>query len=866
MEPMQFARCPIWLVLLLSSLGSLAWAKSETASSLIWTVVRADCDFRILRHQADQPGHLEDTTSEHLRVRASAGTYIYLQRDLPKARVLDDLQLGLWLKSDRRGLQIFGRIVLPKTIDPKTGKPLHVLLPGGFYEHVGQWQLVHLVDTPKELLRQRRILRAERKIPIDLQGAYLDGVVVNVFGGPGTTEAWLGEAVQRGRVSPDATPLPSEVAVVDYQQPVDLPPPEHVGTRLLVNQRPFFPLVIEHNGESWELLREMGFNTVYLRESPTAEQLSEAKQTGLWIICPPPPNHHPELPTQAPILAWHCGDDRVPQEVRSARLERLRQRPGPARPLIGMANENQWQTSRELDILLRQCLPLGTTFELSNFGPWLQQRTRLARPGTPFWTVIQTQLPDSLAGQVHGLLRYPSPVPRRVQVEQVRQLTLAAVAAGSRGLWFQSDCSLEDANPDQAWRRWLLERVVAELSLVEPWAMGGRQLGTITGTQPSVRVESLTTERSRLLITTDQQKGSQFVVPPQQDGNTLIIPGVPDSTVVYVLTPVELMTAKHARISGGVRIDLDFETSMALLVLTEDPLVVTHLNRVIRTLRPRMVELEQQLADQMLRDFEQLKARELLNRPEWVREWDAARMALQTCRKLSDSGDYAAAYRFGRRSQRLVAQLEAEVWQKSAGVWDHPLVIPMGASFPMTTLGHISTRRALAARATGENLLAEGHCEDLDAMIEVGWRQYQSSPRDVETYIALSPDEPKEGEHSLRLVARGKTDDARQSIVETPTLWVHSAPIPVEPGEQLEITGWVRIREPIAGSLEGLMIRESLGGDVLSLRFVEPSPEWKPFRMIRAVEQPDHLTISFALTGLGEAWLDDLRVTIKNSK
>lgn len=864
---MQFARSPIWLLLLtLSAWASLARAHADIPSSLVWTVVRADCDFRVLRHAADQPGRNGETNSEQIRVRASAGTYVYLERDLPKSRVLEELQVGVWLKSDRRGLQIFGRVVLPKTLDPKTGEPLTVLLPGGFYEHVGQWQQIHVVDMPKELLRQRRVLRAERKTPIDIQGAFLDGIVVNVFGGPGLTESWLGDVEQHGRVSPDATPSPAEIAVVDYQRPLDQPPPEHVGTRLLVNQRPFFPLVIEYNGESWELLREVGFNTVYLRESPTAEQLSEAKQTGLWIICPPPTNKQPELPAQAPILAWHCGDDRVPEPVRTERLERLRQRPGPARPLIGMANENQWQTSRELDILLRQCMPLGTTFELSHFGPWLQQRTRLARPGTPFWTVIQTQLPASLAGQVHGLLRYPCPVPRRVQVEQVRQLTLAAVAAGSRGLWFHSDCSLEDANPDQAWRRWLLERVVAELSLVEPWAMGGRQLGDITGTQPSIRVEALTTERSRLLIATDQQKESQFVVPPQQDGNTLIIPGVPDSTVVYVLTPVELMTAKHARISGGVRIDLDFETSMSLLVLTEDPLVVTHLNRVIRALRPRIVELEQQLADQMLRDFEQLKARELLNRPEWVRDWDAARMALQTCRKLGDSGDYAAAYRFGRRSQRLVAQLESEVWQKSAGAWDHPLVIPMGASFPMTTLGHISTRRALAARSVGDNQLAEGSCEDLDAMVEAGWRQYQNSPRDVETYLALSPDSPKEGGHSLRLVARGLTDEARQSIVETPTLWVHSAPLPVEPGQQVEITGWVRIREPIAGSLEGLMIRESLGGDALSLRLSEPSQEWKPFRMIRAVEQPDHLTITFAMTGLGEAWLDDLRVTIKNSK
>lgn len=853
----------IGLVAPLAAIRSMTAAEPSVSLPMQWTMVGADCDFRVLKHQAQQPGHDQDDSAEHLRVRASAGTYIHVRREVSPSRVLEDLQVGVWIKSDRRGLQVFGRIVLPESRDPRTGEPVTVLLPGGFYDHVGRWQQVHLVDTPKELQRQRRVLQGRLKRPVSLQGAYLDAVVVNVFGGPATTNVWLDTIEQRGRVAPDATgDEDALVTPVDYQRESTEMPPRQEGSRLMVNDRPFLPLVVEYHGESWELLRQLGFNTVYLPNPPTAEQYNGARQAGLWLLCPPPAADARELPDEAPILAWYLGDASLSADERREQMERLRRPFTRQRPLVAMDPPDAWKSSRDLDILLRRRLPLGTSFELSQFGPWLQQASQLARPGTPFWTVVQTELPSSLTPQIHGLLRQPCAVPRRVGVEQVRQLCLAAVAAGSRGLWFASETSLEENTPDQTWRRWMLERILAELSLIEPWAMGGRQMGTVVGSQSTVRVHVLSTERSRLLIPSDLQPSAQLVYQPHPEGNTLVIPGVPDSTDVYVLTPAELLTAQHARISGGVRIELSAEQNTSLVVLTEDPLVVTHLNRVIHTVKPRIVELEQMLSDQMLRDFEKLKARELLTRPNWVRDWDAARSALQTSRRLSESGDFASAYRFSRRAQRLVSQLETEVWRQAVTNWEHPLVLPMGAAFPLTTLATDSVRRSLAAIATSSNRLPGGDCEQLDGMIQAGWAQASAAPDDVETYVALSPDTPHGGKSSLRLVARAKSKEAEQCVLESPPVWIQSAPIAVEAGQILEITGWVRIDEPIAGSLDGLMIHESLGGEALALRFAERCA-WRPFRIVRAADRDGELTLTFALTGLGEAWVDDIKVAVK---
>jgi hypothetical protein len=81
----------------------------------------------------------------------------------------------------------------------------------------------------------------------------------------------------------------------------------------------------------------------------------------------------------------------------------------------------------------------------------------------------------------------------------------------------------------------------------------------------------------------------------------------------------------------------------------------------------------------------------------------------------------------------------------------------------------------------------------------------------------------------------------------------------VTSGQLLEITGWVRIDEPIVGSERGLHIIDSLGGPQLALTIRE-TPGWQPFQMIRAVPESTELQLTIALTGTGTARLDAVMV------
>ncbi len=229
-----------------------------------WRIEAADCNYLVLLHQLTEDGQGGETV-ETLHVRAGAGTYIYARHAVTSARVIDDLQLSVWLQSDRRGLQVLGRIVFPDTIDPATGRRATLLVAGETYESVGRWQRLWLRDVLQKMERQVRVLRARLRVPVDTRHAYLDSIVVNIYGGPGTTDARLGQLEMTGNLPPEEAST-SAVTPAGYEGPqvASFSPPQRRAGRLIVEGRPFFPRAIEYQGEPFSLLRELGFNTVCL--------------------------------------------------------------------------------------------------------------------------------------------------------------------------------------------------------------------------------------------------------------------------------------------------------------------------------------------------------------------------------------------------------------------------------------------------------------------------------------------------------------------------------------------------------------------------------------------------------------------------
>ena len=125
----------------------------------------------------------------------------------------------------------------------------------------------------------------------------------------------------------------------------------------------------------------------------------------------------------------------------------------------------------------------------------------------------------------------------------------------------------------------------------------------------------------------------------------------------------------------------------------------------------------------------------------------------------------------------------------------------------------------------------------------------------------LSPQAAHSGRAGLSLRAVADDPENKPSVVETPPLWVTSAPVNVHEGDLVHIQGWLRIAQPITGSVDGLLVIDTLSGEALAQRVVS-TDEWRQFSLFRCAPRSGPMAVTFALSGLGEAWIDDVTIQL----
>lgn len=853
-----------------------------------WKFGSSDARYVVQLHQRVQTGAHGGNWCEHVRLVGGNGSFIHLTHDIGRAAIIEELSPAVWVRANRPNLQLFARVVFPRSINPRTNQPITAYLPGSMYRKAGDWEQLRLSELPKLVERQTRLIRAEFGAQVDVSEPFLDQLVLNCYSGQGASEVFLDDLEIHGLVGP--LPL-GEARDLRWspggQVSEALPRPEVVrtGSLLQVDGRPFFPRAIEYQGEPLEVLQRMGFNAVALKQPPSADLASRAAQLGMWIICPPPGfsanpvNPLPagvELADVPPIdssldwvLAWDMGDALSNQQlehVRSA-ISALRRADPLERPVVCDAASDVRAYSRHVDFLRPTRFPLGTTLELTDYGTWLRDRPLLARPGTPIWTTIQTGPSPAVREQITTLAATILPdrpiVEPLVPSEQIRLLTFTALAAGVRGLVFSSHERLDGQDQAAQMRAASLELLNLELQLIEPWLAAGSFVAAVPGNRADVFAAVLETDRATLMLPMWIGKNAQISA-AQSAGNRLsfVVPGVSESEDAFEVAPGSMRRLNHQRVAGGLRVTLDEFGLTSMILLTSDPLVVANISGRLRQISPRAAALEQALALHRLQVVEQLDRR-LAATPYGIQlsgQWiQTSKTSLAQSQQALQSGAVANTYLEARRARRPLRMLEREHWERAMKEVDSPVTWPLMTE-PALLAHHWEMTARMRNSTLEPNRLDGGDCDQLDRMLQAGWRHYQHAQPDyVTTAAELSSANVHGGGYALRLRATPTDPEDQTNLVESPPVWVTSAPVDVRQGEVVRIHGWVRVPAPILGTVDGFMVIDSLGGSDLAMRF-DRTPVWKEFTMYRAAAQDGQLTVTFALTGLGEAWIDDVTI------
>jgi hypothetical protein len=866
-----------------SGYAQAPWHEDFEGPTPSWQTAGGNAQANVQQHQRVAGMAHGGRGCEWFQISAQRGTAVYVAHDVGRPWVIEELRPSAWVKSDRGGLQFLAEVTLPRTSDPRTGQPLTTLLFGSTYTDIGRWQQLGIDAIPRLLARQVQMLRSQLTTDVDPHEAYVSRVLLNVYGGPGVTNVWIDDLEVSGHVGSAPAAPPSAVrpearpvATTQVQPNVPAPPEQEVkltGPALLVDGNPMFSRGIQYQGERLATLKQLGFNTVWLKQMPPVEMLNDAKRLGLWLICPPPvpPPDQPPVggpigPEFDPVLAWDLGTGLAGEQLDvhrrwadAIRMADVKRR----RPLIGSPVSDLRGYSRVVNLLLSDRRPLGTSLEMPDYGIWIRRQPLLALPGTPIWATIQTQLGETLRRQLAALLP-GRPLPSTVSLEQVRLLVYTAISSGSRGLMFLSQSSLEADDPDTRQRATTCQLINLELEVIEPWIAGGSNVALAESNQRLVTGAVLRCDRARIVLPIWMAFGSQCVAPlAAANPLSLIVPSVPESSRAYELTAGRLQPLRHKRDTGGMRLTLEEFGLSALLFTAQDPLIIDAVTRRASANGRLSVELERQLTARKLETTGALIG-QLANRmpPKLnvAEQLAAARQDLQSCDARLAAGDLPDASLHARRAMRPLRFLQRTAWETAVASRDSPVASPGTTGFAMLPW-HWALMDRLAASRPGPTLLPGGDFEDFNVMLRSGWRTFQHATEGVQSAADLVAEAARSGRWGLRMTARADDAENPPTLIETPPIWIASPGVQVEPGQLVVIHGWVNIPRPITGSVDGLLVVDSLGGEDLALR-IDKTAGWREFTLFRVADQSGPISVTLALTGLGEVRLDDISVQL----
>ena len=874
-------------VILLALLAAPAMAQfHETFDSTIPSWQRRETDCTINQSKWNQRRSNDVAARnrfESLEFQNGAGTQILVSHDVPPSFVIPELLPSVRVKADRPGIRILARVVLPHTPSPSGDGPMTTTLAGPRYKATGKWQDLSLgsnKDLQEQLREEIWLLRRRFDGEISQRDAYIDKVVLNLYTGPGTTKVQIDDLRLKGMVSAakvadsvrtigaikkdsavQQTSLTgSTAASLEKQESLV----QRDGTVLLVKNKPYFPRVVQHNGEPLDYLKALGFNTIELKSTATFEQLRQAQSLDLWLICPAPSSVglSPIDFKYDRVLGWSVGDQLSSRDlpVIQQRVREIResdQRSG--RPIIGGAQSNWSQLAELTDVLSVGVEPIGTSFIASQYGEWIRQRRQITGNSTPIWADIQTELSKSLSAQIGTLAKQSPPIP--VEPQQIKFLVYEAITGGSRGLRFLSRSRLDAVDPVSRLRAQTIEWINAEITQIQPWALGGAVMGEVSTNDNQVEVTAINTNRSRLLLIQRPTHHEQYLA-----GDVLVKTvtfqdsAASGNTSAYLIDQSGLISLPNSQSHAGANIQIDNCPFCAAVVLTQDPLVMNKLRESYdRVGQQTIMQMHTDLTQQWLaitQLIDQQMGRMGKSSAAASGALNEAVNAFRTAQTLINGSSPQTAVDYLNRADERLAFVRREMVTGPLGMFQSKTSTPFVAHSSLIPL-HWELASRLGTTAWNPNGLAGGDFENLGHMMSNGWENRRLDDEKLITNVELAEAARVDGRYGLKMTVAPRT--ATPQLVESTPLWISTPEVPIKGGQLIRIHGWVNVPQVIQGTHDGLMVTDSLGGSDMAER-IPVTRGWQEFTLYRGAPSDGVLKVTFSLGGVGEAFLDEVTI------
>ena len=625
------------------------------------------------------------------------------------------------------------------------------------------------------------------------------------------------------------------------------------------------------------------------------------------------------LPFQADtasVLFWMMGTrmtpDGRPRLTSWANQIRNADRSFNKRPIAADVIENERLCSRHVDLLGISRHVIHSNWSLVEYRDAMIQRRDQAWPDTFIWTWIQTEPAPTLVDLARKIESPPM-----LEPEQIRLQVYAALAAGCRGIGYWTTTPLDHDSPAARERLLALTQLNLELDLIEPWITSGgspqlidfnvdqsraEQLASAKAAaeaaskaaprigfrQPKSKTETpsptpdskntpkkptrdlraalFRSDRGALLLPLWLDNTAQFVPGPMSALNvSIVVPGAGETAAAWEITTTgQLRYLEREQALGGVKIKLPRFDQTAAVLVTANATIIDELNQKILSIQEQSAQGIVELAKLKMERIRQVHSSlpsEAVRHPEDARRLlGTAKLHLNESEAALGKQQYSEAAKAAGEALQYGRLVQYSDWEHAVRRLPNPTANPWALSFQSLPEYWRLTKQLARHDSLDllENLLPSGEFEDIGTLVAEHWKPEQSKLDSLESSAELYGI-AKQGRRSLRLSANPIKGEVVPKIISKPLVTVVSPAIGVHAGQVVKITGWAKIPQAISSSNDAAMIYDSMLGKPGAVR-LKSAQDWQQFELVRPVPESQEMTITIALNGVGELFVDDLRI------
>lgn len=784
------------------------------------------------------------------------GSKVYLIYPIDRCAIIEDLNASIKILSAQSGLRIGFRVVFPRSAHPVTHDPITEVVLGTPSEGGGRWSNSSIANVPQQFDDRRRYLRTLYGPSVDLQGAFIDAVVLSVYSDPGTIKLKVDDLQVEGMVGPTATGINDRISNSNLQNPATLSVPEQ-----LRNLQATVPRWILYRGESLDYLKSLGFNAIITNNPSDPLVIEQATRSQMGVIARPPDF----VPTESlakdyrHVTGWLIGttldQSHLPQ-TRSLVSKLARFPQSLARPTVGEAMEMYGPYSRLSDWLAVP-LPLPTRVRsASEEAAIMQSDLRpLAGRSIPLTSMV-TQMPNEWSVQkaiaTRGLGREEGG-PVDYDLLQVRLQFYRSMMQGARGFVFRSGTPLDSGDPTSFARRDSYTHINQEVELFTPWIQAGQSSWrNLVTDSPSHTATILETPKSQLAIIVASGPMDQICsVAPDTERIQITLPLSGQLREVFRITHGVLETMRGELTPNGLLVAIDRPGLIEQIVTVVDPIPAAYVRDNLLRLAPSLIESRMDIAEQVIATGQTLLVAQAVPRedPRWE-EMNLARSLHRDATQHLAASNIPQALKTSDQALVAAQRVVRRSWDEAASQLGAFQSSPLLAS-PLSLPLHWEYRRLLSGRGWQSIPLPGIPFRDMAQLNQSRWQVDRRLTENVTSDCDVYPQGP-DGSPALVLATKPINNQPIPSGYGGAVMRVSSPPITVPVGAMVHIKGLVRIQSSPAETQSGLLVSDSIGGESLGqlLSTADASQyAWRRFSLIRFVTNERTIRLHFETRG-----------------